>query len=88
MKVCLLLLQLATPVHDIYAADCCGGRDCHPVPCEEVTAVGDGWMWRGVTFEHHTLRVAPDGNCHVCINPNLAGPGIPHATCIYLPPRT
>jgi hypothetical protein len=78
VKVALLLLRLAIPVHEFYSSACCSGTHCHPVPCGEITSSGDGWSWQGRTFPHFMLHVAPDGQCHVCV---AAAP-----TCIYLPP--
>jgi hypothetical protein len=89
MKVALVILHLAMPAHDFYSNQCCGGRDCHPVPCDEITSVGEGWQWKGETFDRFMLHIAPDGNCHVCVAPNFtSGRTVDRPTCIYLPPRT
>ena len=89
MKIALIIATLATPTHEFYSQQCCEGLHCHPVPCEEITSTVDGWMWNGTRFELRMLRMAPDGNCHICIAPNfLEGKAVDKPTCIYLPPRT
>ena len=67
--------------HWLYGNDCCGDGHCHPVPCDQIKDLGDGWDWSGYTFSKPALRISPDGNCHVC----TAGSS---SLCIYLPART
>lgn len=69
--------------HAFYAPECCAGRDCHPVDCDEIRETLAGWLWQDhITFPHGTMHVSEDGGCHVCVPKNaLTG------TCIYLPPR-
>jgi hypothetical protein len=33
-------------VHSWYDDKCCHDKDCHPVPCEEIEKISDGWLWR------------------------------------------
>jgi hypothetical protein len=66
--------------HYFYANECCHEQHCHPVPCSEVTSLGDGWRWRDKTFTKTMLRISPDGDCHVCISVTVP-------LCIYLPSR-
>src|SRR5215469_7192842 len=40
----LAAVMLATPAHLWYPKSCCGGQDCHPTPCENITPVPDGWI--------------------------------------------
>jgi hypothetical protein len=75
----MLELAFIIAVHSIYSDACCSGTHCHPVPCGEIQSVGDGWHWNGMTFPRAMLRIAPDGECHVCVS---AAP-----ICIYLPPK-
>jgi hypothetical protein len=70
-----------------YPKDCCGG-DCHPVPCEEVSAVaprdgfvGPDYEWHGLTFRKPQHQFSPDGACHVCVG-NFK-PLLPR--CIFTP---
>jgi len=77
-------------IHGWYDPDCCGGKDCHPVPCEEIHNDGQGnFLWhRGpnddVFFLKNKMKVSQDDGCHVCVLENVSPAGI----CIYLAPRT
>jgi len=87
----------AVLVHSWYSDDCCHDRDCHPVPCSEISRDSNGdFIWkpetrfagpseqRGPTeilFPKKRLKVSQDEGCHVCISPNTTPAGI----CIYLP---
>ena len=33
-------------VHSWYSDKCCHDKDCHPVSCEEIEKISDGWLWR------------------------------------------
>ena len=66
-------------IHWLYAKECCEEQHCHPVNCDEVIDLKDGWKWKDKTFTKNMLRVSPDGACHVCV---AAAP-----VCIYLPPK-
>jgi hypothetical protein len=79
------LLAAVILVHSFYASDCCGGKDCHPVPCSEIRQQQlGGWIWQFINFGPKALRVSEDGQCHVCVLPDFP----PKGTCIYLPPGT
>ena len=41
MKILLIALTL---VHSWSDEKCCHDKDCHPVPCEEIEKLGDGWL--------------------------------------------
>jgi hypothetical protein len=65
--------------HEDYSSSCCGGKDCHPVPCEEVESTGPMWKWHGYQIEKWRTMPSTDGGCHVCIhNENHS------MICIYL----
>lgn len=56
-------------VHSWYPQECCSERDCHPVPCEEISEAPNG----GIRFQEHLFekqRVRPslDAQCHICIH--------------------
>jgi hypothetical protein len=74
LKTCLWLIL----AHMGYPSACCGGKDCHPVPCEEVIRQGNDWVWNGIHFKDELRKESLDGGCHVCI----AGNGVP--LCIFL----
>jgi len=87
----------AVLVHSWYSDDCCHDRDCHPVPCSEISRDSNGdFIWKPETrfagpseqrlptevlFPKKRLKVSQDEACHVCISPNTTPAGI----CIYLP---
>jgi hypothetical protein len=84
-------------VHSWYSEECCHDRDCHPVPCSEISRDSNGdFIWKPgtrfadpseqrlpteVLFPKKRLKVSQDEACHICISPNTTPAGI----CIYLP---
>jgi hypothetical protein len=88
MSKILALLVLA---HWLYDGECCEQRHCHPVPCEQISDTGAGWIWHtdkeAVNFSRDMLKVSPDGNCHVCVS-HLTNTPVVHGICIYLPARS
>jgi hypothetical protein len=89
----LLLSLLSSSVaaaHDWYPSECCSGKDCHQVPCDQIHAEGMGSYWyqgefsRGARIhfpKSYDKSPAPDGMCHVCINSATV---IPNGICIYV----
>jgi len=76
-------------IHSFYTADCCGGKDCKPVPCAEIVSTYDGFVWahqnETIAFGRKLLRYSPDNDCHVCVaRPEWSGAS-PYGVCIYLP---
>ena len=55
-------------IHDWYPSICCGGQDCHPIPCSEIEYEKNTgiWWWKGHSF--FTAPPSPDGLCHVCVH--------------------
>jgi hypothetical protein len=50
-----------------YPNECCADKDCHPVPCDEISEGENGAMhWKNLIFEGSQIRTSPDGECHVC----------------------
>ena len=88
VKAALLFFSLVVPVHEFYSQECCENKDCKPVACEEIISVDGGWMWRSIKFRFDMMKMAPDGNCHVCIATNAFHASANGPRCIYLPPRT
>ena len=74
-------------VHSWYDDKCCHDSDCHPVPCEEIEKISDGWLWRDKAtkqrywFPHDRLKASHDDACHVCVSPKT----IPSGICLYVP---
>ena len=53
--------------HSWYPNECCADKDCHPVPCEEISEDENGAMhWKYLIFEGSQIRASPDHECHVC----------------------
>jgi hypothetical protein len=98
MKIPLatLVLCIATPAlaHSWYPPECCNrDRDCHPVPCEEITlgkmGMYGGYWWRrgqpeGQFFTARQHRWSQDDGCHVCISIGETKTEIPR--CIFTTP--
>ncbi len=84
LTLVLALLATAASAHEWYSAQCCGGRDCRPVPCEQLVEDKDGWWLyipTGNRFEPLQVHPSQDRNCHVCIS---AG----RALCAYVQTNT
>jgi hypothetical protein len=87
LLVLIITLTVRTPAraHSFYSTQCCADKDCHPVACEEIQPIDDGWRWRGIKFDRVTLKVSPDGACHVCVSESAHSTVVPFGLCIYLP---
>ena len=76
-------------IHSWYSQQCCGGQDCHPVPCDEISRAANGdYVWQNpyqeaIIFGRHVMKLSEDEQCHVCVNPDND-----FGICIYLAPRT
>src|SRR5262245_28550908 len=83
----LMLISGAANAHSWYSNECCHDKDCHPIPCEQIEKIGDGWLWRDAAtkqrhwFPHDRLKVSHDDACHVCVSPETRPSGI----CLYVP---
>ena len=65
-----------------YPPGCCGGEDCHPVPCETIEEKRGVYIWKGVVFHRSMARASGDERCHVCIQFN--GEGAATGRCLFL----
>jgi hypothetical protein len=62
-------------LHSWYPNECCADKDCHPVPCDEISEGENGAMhWKNLILEGSQIRTSPDSECHVC---HLLGEGRP-----------
>jgi hypothetical protein len=89
-----LLASAGATAHGFYDKNCCGDNDCHPVACEQISAVAGGFEYRDAQaratyfFTRDKMKPSPEG-CHVCIhheNQVWSGRdehGAP--LCVYLP---
>lgn len=67
----VLWSALVFPVHSWYPPACCGEKDCHPIPCEEINELKNGDMWwGGYKFPQDKIKPSQDGKCHACIFDN------------------
>lgn len=65
--------------HDWYDPKCCGGQDCHPVPCDQLSEDSKGnWHWGPYTFYKNAIEPSKDSKCHVCIH------GGYNPICVYI----
>ena len=70
-----LAVSLVILAHSWYPNNCCGGQDCHPVPCDELLAQKDGGVrWQDpsgttYTWDYRQVQPSQDNQCHVCIVP-------------------
>lgn len=75
-----------------YPTDCCAGKDCHPVACEELTERGDGGFdWKNLHFGPFQVRQSGDHSCHVChqLESIRGGPVTPVTPiCVFIVPMT
>jgi hypothetical protein len=61
-RVCLLAAALmlvsgAATAHSWYSEQCCHDKDCHPVRCQEIEKISDGWLWHDkATKRRHWFR--------------------------------
>lgn len=70
-------------VHSWYDIDCCSGKDCRPIACDELIELDDGRF--AITYNNYTykieksnIRPSKDNKCHICI----PGYGVPR--CAYV----
>ena len=65
-----------------YPLGCCGGEDCHPVPCETIEEQRGVYIWHGVVFHRSMAHESGDDRCHVCLQFN--GEGAASGRCLFL----
>lgn len=70
-----------------YDEDCCSDEDCKPIPAEEVSITGHGYVWRGELFGYQSERLkwSPDGRYHGCEYYTHDGAGKVERPCLYVP---
>lgn len=80
----LLAASALILVHSWYPTECCYDRDCHSVPCHEISATEGGYVWHSpkfgdVAFARHLAQSPPAPGCHVCTTDEGIG------LCIFVP---
>src|SRR5262245_18370937 len=87
LTAAVMLLNGAAAAHSWYDENCCRDKDCHPVPCEQIEKLREGYLWRDAATKHthlfpkDRLKASHDEACHVCVSPGT----IPSGICLYLP---
>ena len=64
----IALTTLWLLAHSWYPPACCSGKDCYPVPCEEIHLRGEFYEYFGIRWSRDRAQPSEDGGCHVCIN--------------------
>jgi hypothetical protein len=93
----LVIVFALTLAHDApsgwhYPDGCCGGDECHPIPCDSITETKDGYVWKDLHFEESQARPSGDTTCHVCVGKEWINGAetpiekFPH--CIFIQPST
>ncbi len=71
-------------VHSWYEPECCGGGDCHPVPCEELGHDAyDNVTFDDYRFRGSQIRPSRDAHCHVCFHDYYGGI-MRRPICVYV----
>ena len=78
LALTLLCVTSSAGAHEWYPNNCCGGRDCRVVACDQIHSDGNRWEYSGRFIEKFKTQVSPDGSCHICSNA-LSG-----ILCIFL----
>jgi hypothetical protein len=82
-------MVLATAVllaHSWYSPECCGEKDCRPVPCEQLV-FHDGFVWYDTDrLPPERVQDSPDGQCHICFSPFRVWPN--RLICVFAPKGT
>ncbi len=83
---CLAILAVSpAAAHSWYDARCCAGRDCHPVPCEDLSLAKDGsviFRPTGVPFFKENVLPSRDAQCHICTSKPERNAG--YGYCAYV----
>jgi hypothetical protein len=85
LLIILAFLLMSSPfalAHDWYPYYCCGGKDCHPVGCDELIDDNEGNVkYNEYLFTKGQVQPSQDNKCHVCIADNYDGSKRP--TCVF-----
>jgi hypothetical protein len=69
-------------IHSWYPEECCSGKDCKAVPCEQITELNNGNLkYEALEFSQEKIHPSQDKYCHVC-----AGSSTPR--CIFIQQNT
>ncbi len=80
-----LLLATSAQAHSWYDGRCCSGRDCHPVPCDDLSQDPDGSVTfrpTGVHVFRENVLPSQDAQCHLCTSKPGRNEG--YGYCAYM----
>jgi len=81
------LLAAIILVHSWYPGQCCGDRDCRPVPCSEITLRDsngdDAAEYDGMKISKYGIFNSQDDQCHACVH--LGRNGYHNLYCVFMP---
>ena len=83
--VVLTLLASSAHAHSWYDGRCCSGRDCHPVPCDQLSQDTDGSVTfrpTGVHVFRENVLPSQDAQCHLCTSKPGRNEG--YGYCAYI----
>jgi hypothetical protein len=82
----MYLLGLLIYAHAWYSTQCCGSKDCKPVPCDAIQWRGE-YVWYGPDrVRPAAIQSSPDSQCHVCVNTSRFIPD--RMLCVFMPGMT
>ena len=68
MLVKALIISSLVLAHSWYPSECCSGKDCKPVPCEEILELNNGNLsYDGLEFTKDRVHLSQDKFCHACV---------------------
>lgn len=79
--ICLSVGQ--AEAHSWYPLECCGGRDCRSIPCEEIKSDGPDIIWKGFRTKREFVRHSLDNKCHICLTDESDTRTLPR--CWFMP---
>ena len=70
----LCLIPIVAMAHGWYPPDCCSGRDCLPIPCDQLVEQDNGnWLYNQLVFLKQNVKPSLDKFCHICMPNGVPG---------------
>ena len=63
----IVIASLVAMVHSFYPPECCGDKDCSPIPAEHVQITPAGYVIDGWTIPFSQAKTSPDEQYHACV---------------------
>ena len=80
----LFLSITIVEAHSWYPLVCCGGQDCHPIPCQELIENAKGYTYHGIQFLKEQIQPSLNAQCHVCISNEVSPMTTPVPHCAFI----